>query len=158
MPRIHWPDLALPPINLWNAPRQTDLEDPMTHPSTIPMTSLRLAAKTCGDDTHSHIKLTPEQAGAIVEVLDALTAYANEVIDHAFHGADADGAWVQERAAELGLLEVVAYDPALHAIDCEEIAPGDTIYVRKPFLGTVPGDSASQPKEETRDDTAASDQ
>ncbi len=66
----------------------------------------------------------------------AMAAFVNDAINACFDGGGLDGAWIQERGAELGLVEAVAYDPERHTIDCEEVEPGETIYVRAAWLGT----------------------
>lgn len=73
---------------------------------------------------------------SIINQRGALAAFANEAFDAAFDGCDLDGAWIQERGAELGLIEGVEYDPEKHQIDCDVVEPGETIYVRKAWLGT----------------------
>lgn len=63
---------------------------------------------------------------------DALTTFVSEAIDAAFDGCGLDGAWIQERAEQLGLLTAEAYDPKRHPdAGGTQFEPGDTIYVRQ---------------------------
>lgn len=58
-----------------------------------------------------------------------LKQFARWVIGEAcFEGCDLDGGTIQDKAAELGLISAVPYDPDKHR-NVEDAEPGDDIYV-----------------------------
>ena len=59
---------------------------------------------------------------------ETLKEFARWVIQHIFDGLDVDGADVQDKAEELGLLEEVPYDPAVHR-SVEDVDAGDPICI-----------------------------
>lgn len=66
----------------------------------------------------------------------AMAAFVNEAISACFDGAGLDGAWIQERCEQLGLLIAEQYNPAVHDADETLFEPGETIYVRAAWLAT----------------------
>lgn len=71
-----------------------------------------------------------EQLTAERERADALAAFAREAFATAFDGGTWDGADIQEKGAELGLLREEPFDPEKHpGVDATDFEPGETIYV-----------------------------
>ena len=61
---------------------------------------------------------------------EALTAFAREAFATALDGGTWDGADIQEKGAELGLLREEPFDPEKHpGVDASEFEPGEIIYV-----------------------------
>ncbi|MBW5801142.1 hypothetical protein [Halomonas elongata] len=81
-----------------------------------------------------------ERAERLEVQRDALLAFAQEGFGACFNGCDWDGAAIQEKGFELGLLDEVKFDPEKHddidgALHCD---PGDTIYVFSELMRSEP--------------------
>ena len=70
-----------------------------------------------------------------------LIAFAKEIIQYAFDGMDADGAFIQELALHYGLLRREAYDPERHGPTLEDVAEGDDWLVMSGPLASKPAAS-----------------
>lgn len=81
-------------------------------------------------EAKAHIDWMEQQLAAERERADALAAFAREAFATAFDGGTWDGAGIQEKGAELGLLREEPFDPEKHpGVDASEFEPGETIYV-----------------------------
>ncbi len=95
-----------------------------------------------GDDLEKAAANRSADITTIGQQRDSLLDFVNEAIDAAFNGCGLDGAWIQERCIDLGLLEEVDYDPEAHNVDCEALEPGFPIYVRPDWMDRGKGDES----------------
>lgn len=80
-----------------------------------------------------------ERAERLAVQRDALLEFAQEGFGACFNGGDWDGAAIQEKGFELGLLDEVAFDPDEHSGPAAECCdPGDTIYVFSELMRSEP--------------------
>lgn len=85
------------------------------------------------DRDHLVIECYPKQIDALRQRVADMTRaveFARWVIEEGpFSGCDLDGGTVQDKAAELGLIELTTYDPAKHGEGHDFTEPGDDWYV-----------------------------